>query len=686
MLGNTRRERTPTAPQTGAPGRQPWAPMRSRSKSAASKALSWIALGICLTVTIALVQLPDPVQAQNAGVVSDEFDGSELDGSVWRWVDPRGDSSVAVTGSALELSVPGGVSHNLWTNQNWAPRVLQQVADGDFEIEAKFDGPVTEKYQMQGLIAQQDTDRFVRTDIYHDGSSARIFVARFSEGKGTNLYDAAIPGGVPVWLRLARAGDEWTVRYSHDGQAWETAKTFSFSLALDELGLFAGNHHTTASSVPAFTASVDHFRNVATIDPEPQPSAPVISDVTVEPTADAATVSWTTDVDADSHVAHGPTTDYELGTVSDPTLTTSHRITLDNLDCATTYHYQAASTNDAGTTTTDDATFTTTACPTDPDGPTIDAWYGPTQSFGQLGNAQRWVTILGNVTGSAGVDSLSYTLNGGLPQALTIGPNDRRLAEEGDFAIELDYQDLRAGDNTVVITATDANGATAEATVTVDYTAGHIWPLPYSGSWSGQTLLDVAQPVDGRWSIQGDTIRTEQVGYDRLLTLGDITWSDYEVETPITLHQVDPNGDGYGWPSNGPALGLGLRWSGHGGGEQPRQEYWPTGAFAWYQWGGTSDRFALRALNSSSYGPNHFYSDAVNFQEGETWIYKVRVQTQPDGSHQYKFRMWKDTEPEPGKWLLSIDSPSDHPTNGSVLLVAHEVDASFGAVTVRPVE
>ncbi|HHQ14683.1 MAG TPA: hypothetical protein ENK16_06615, partial [Chromatiales bacterium] len=56
-------------------------------------------------------------------------------------------------------------------------------------------------------------------------------------------------------------------------------------------------------------------------------------------------------------------------------------------------------------------------------GPVIDIWYGGTQSFGQTGNPQIWVNILGNASDPDGVTDLSYTLNGGAPQPLSMGPN-----------------------------------------------------------------------------------------------------------------------------------------------------------------------------------------------------------------------------------------------------------------------
>src|SRR5690606_5556632 len=110
----------------------------------------------------------------------------------------------------------------------------------------------------------------------------------------------------------------------------------------------------------------------------------------------------------------------------------------------------------------------------------INVWYGNTQNFGQVGTPQEWINILGNVTGAT---SLSYTLNNGPDQQLSIGPDGRRLQNAGDFNIELHYTELNDGTNTVLIKAGDGATQTTQ-TVTVNYDAGNEWPLPYTADWS----------------------------------------------------------------------------------------------------------------------------------------------------------------------------------------------------------
>jgi phosphodiesterase/alkaline phosphatase D-like protein len=90
-------------------------------------------------------------------------------------------------------------------------------------------------------------------------------------------------------------------------------------------------------------------------------AAPVISGVNASAVTGAtATISWTTNVPADSRVEYGPTTAYGSTTALDPALVTGHSQGLAGLLPLTTYHYRVRSQNSVGVTTSGDFTFTTT--------------------------------------------------------------------------------------------------------------------------------------------------------------------------------------------------------------------------------------------------------------------------------------------------------------------------------------
>jgi hypothetical protein len=460
--------------------------------------------------------------------------------------------------------------------------------------------------------------------------------------------------------------------------------TASHSLTVTGLDCETTYHYQLSSTDAAGNTAVTPDATFTTAPcPVSDTTPPVISGVDVSAGVSQATVSWSTDEPATSRVVSGVTTAYENGPVSDSALTASHSLTVTGLDCETTYHYQLSSTDAAGNTAvTPDATFTTTACGSS-SGPDIDVWYGLNQRFGHLANSQIWITIPGTVTSSEGIDEVTYQLNGAAAQPLSVGPDTRRLAEPGDFIIELDRASLPSGHNEVDIIATDLNGDSASVTVSVEHTKGQTGPLPMTIDWAGvDDLLDVVEPMEGDWAVSGSTVGPTQFEYDRLLALGDINWTDYEISVPITMNELDPLGTGYESPSNGPALGFGIRWLGHQGSRQPRRDWWPSGAFAWYKIHANGFQQFELVGNESKYidrAPGSY-----RFIEGQTFIYKARVETGLDGRSTYRFKAWDSSTTEPADWLLEITTDAGDPAKGSILLIAHEVDASFGTVTVEP--
>ena len=169
-------------------------------------------------------------------VASDDFDRSNLNPAVWAFVDPLGDSSVAMTGTGtsdayVELSVPAGPSHDPWAPNN-AARILQAIDDVDFEVEAKWDSVPGEKYQMQGIVVQQDVDNWLRFGLYHDGSVLKAFVASIVGGSASSEASVSVTPGSSVWVKVNRTGDTWTMSFSDDGSTWEPIGTFDEAMTV----------------------------------------------------------------------------------------------------------------------------------------------------------------------------------------------------------------------------------------------------------------------------------------------------------------------------------------------------------------------------------------------------------------------------------------------------------------------
>ncbi len=320
-------------------------------------------------------------------------------------------------------------------------------------------------------------------------------------------------------------------------------------------------------------------------------------------------------------------------------------------------------------------------------GPRIDLWYGKRQSFGRSGHPQRWANVLGRVVSSAiPVKTLQYSLNGSPLMPLSIGPDQRRLVAKGDFNIDLDIRKLNPGQNVVDIIATDEAGRTTCEQVMMDF-AAESCPQPYSIEWDRvANIQDVAHVVDGLWSIHAGGISPEEIGYDRLVAIGDMNWRDYEVTVSITIHGI--NGGCYAYPSVHVGVGIVMRWKGHNnwGSDQwaSGQPYFgpsPYGAIAWYC-----------VFHQTGPELNFFDPDfqrpvrkPITLRLHLPYMFKVRGTTGQNQVSQFKLKVWQAGTSEPAAWDLTAAGHKMSLTEGSLMLGAHHVAACFGDVTVDPV-
>ncbi len=414
------------------------------------------------------------------------------------------------------------------------------------------------------------------------------------------------------------------------------------------------------------------------VEPTPDPSDAtsfLIDNITVTVGDSDATLSWTTGRASVSSIEYGRTGLFELGSVGEGMTLTRHAVKLDGLEPETTYYYRISAIDTVtGEKITQDSAFDTISL-----APVIDIWYGPEQKYGNIGIPKRWFNIFGNVYDRDGVASLSYSLNGGPELPLSIGPDLRRLSNVGDFNIDLARESLNPGRNEVVIIAADALGFERREIVGIMYEPDNVWPGDYEVNWSTVTdIQDVAQVVDGKWEIDDNALHIVEPGYDRLVAIGDVAWTDYEVEVPITLYEVFD--DGFSVINNGPALGILVRWTGHTdfpiADWQPKVGWKPFGVLAWYWWKEPDLGFWL--LEGTKDVGEEISAAAPEF--GVTYMLKVQVETVSQDVGFYSLKVWPQGEPEPEEWMLEAEVEGQ--PNGSFLLLAHHVDVRFGNVKV----
>jgi len=288
-----------------------------------------------------------------SNIISDDFNAGSLNTNLWTFINPRNDATLAMANTGTDsawvtINVPAGLSHQPWTGGNFAPRIMQPSANTDLEIEAKFESPLNAVYKLQGIIVQQDSLRYIRFDFYSTSTNTRVYAASFAGGTATARVDSSI-GGLslsPLYMRVRRVGDQWTLLRSFNGTTWIQVASFSFSLTVSNVGPFIGNNGTTTNNSPQHLGKIDYFFNSASpIVPEDgaDTTPPIISNLQVVSLATQATVSWTTNEPATSIVSYGPTSAYENGSITNPSFVTNHSVTLTGLNQASLYHFRVGS-------------------------------------------------------------------------------------------------------------------------------------------------------------------------------------------------------------------------------------------------------------------------------------------------------------------------------------------------------
>ncbi|CAG1005754.1 partial Endoglucanase C, partial [Methanosarcinales archaeon] len=311
--------------------------------------------------------------------------------------------------------------------------------------------------------------------------------------------------------------------------------------------------------------------------------------------------------------------------------------------------------------------------------PEITLWYGNSQRFGYADIPQKWVNILGNVNDPSGVASLKYSLNSGSEQILSIGPDTLRLQSKGDFNVEIDHSLLLCGDNKIVIKAVDTPGNSKNETVSVNYVCNNVVPKNYNINWSNVTSIqDAGQIADGLWIKETNSIRPVNIGYDRLISIGNMTWDDYEITVPITLNAaLDPAS-----PSGGANFGIGMRWQGHSeDGHQPRDKWYPLGALGLYIWNKTTNDFVLKLVGTGNKAIGYDTS-GMHLLPGVTYIFKMRAETVGSNTL-YSLKVWEQNAPEPAGWTVSGYGVAGELKQGSMTLNSHYSDVSFGNVSIK---
>jgi hypothetical protein len=314
----------------------------------------------------------------------------------------------------------------------------------------------------------------------------------------------------------------------------------------------------------------------------------------------------------------------------------------------------------------------------------IQFWYGPHQTFGSPGRAQRWINVLGNVQPASEVKEAWYTVDDGSPVRLSLGSDQHRLAGSGDFNVDLPWEEVAPGEHTVSVGVELRNGVRTSEEMTVTVAPVQPWPLPTLVDFSTASSLQAeVQVVDGNWALGDLGVRTLDPYYDRVLCLGDTTWRDYEADVHLTVHAFTP-------PAPGPPtymvthFGVALRWNGHHqDGFQPHRKWYPLGAQGEFLIRESPDSSRWRLLFDQSEDKPQLMSPLLKDRDlGRPIRIRAQVETVADGQTGYRFKKWEAGSQEPEGWDVEANEANDDPA-GSLCLVAHNTDVTIHQVAAR---
>ncbi|MFC1715875.1 hypothetical protein ACFL6S_19555 [Candidatus Poribacteria bacterium] len=315
----------------------------------------------------------------------------------------------------------------------------------------------------------------------------------------------------------------------------------------------------------------------------------------------------------------------------------------------------------------------------------IDIWYGDEQRFGHLGLPQRWINVLGRVDPRRVVD-LQYTLDDAAPQPLSIGPDGHRLAAPGDFNLELAFDALTTGRHTLAIIATDSDGNSVQHNVTLVMEERKRCPLPHRIQWNQVSRIqDAAQIVDGRWELTARGVRVVEPYYDRVIALGDLSWTDYEIRTIVTFHGLRvPNKEQGDAGANVIHAALAVRWPGHDMDErQPHVKWYPLGATAEFRVNPSWKGCSWRILGGGGIVAEETEKRAIELEQ--PYAMKHRVESTRDSAARYRVKLWETGMPEPEDWDVELLKEPSDVHQGGALLIAHYSAVTFGDLEVLPV-
>lgn len=295
-------------------------------------------------------------QIQNSGIPtasSVQISGTSTEGQVltgsYTYADPNSFAEGSSTYHWLEATSSNGTYTSITGATNLTYTLLPSDVGKYLEFRVI---PIAAVPPATGTSTYSSPTSLIAPDSYPVASSLMI-VGNPTVGQvltGSYVYSDtgshAESGSQYEWLSSPNA----TGTYSPISGATSLTYTVSSTDALTYLKFQVTPQSTVATGISTQTAATQEVTD----------NPAMISNIASSPSVTTATITWTTDENADSTVSYGLTSGYG-STAYVSTLTTSHSVTLTGLTADTLYHFAVTSAVIGTSTTSGDGTFTTAA-------------------------------------------------------------------------------------------------------------------------------------------------------------------------------------------------------------------------------------------------------------------------------------------------------------------------------------
>lgn len=647
-------------------------------------------VALALSVPAAAAQAQDSSPERNSVQwQSDGFDTANLGTAGWSVVSERARGLATIENSTLVLRASGDVAADSWRRHD-SLHLTRPAPDTDVVMRATFGSVPNVPYEAQGIAFINSPFDFLRIDVISDENlDRRLYAASSSLGVPVVHADVPIEVSVPYDLQIRRDGDLWTVFVIDADRTADLVASFVHPLVINSYGPFATSREAQGQASfigidilegggePVIPMAVDEVR-------------PLLQGAVADNTDAGPAIAWTTDETTTGFVrataSDGSTTDLSTPAGFD------HRIVFTDALLNEPYDFDIVATDAAGNASTAKISNHIWAPSSVP---VIEIYGGRDRQFGFTGDPQPTVSITGVVRSPTGNFSVFWKLDDGEFEELQPDPASTRIISKGEFSIELEKEmisselegtemviEAREAPTTLEVELDDGTvqteivpGATNSITLKLSLLLPVDQGPDRTVTWGGDDLDLHAQIANGGWHLVPGGVAPLEPGPQRILLIGDQSWSNYEVElsfVPGDLAPADAPEPVLPW------AGVYLGWRGFDPVSVASNDVLRTAGGAGFGQGdGGVTVVGIR--DETEFIAN---SGPIELTPGVRYRMRAQAKTVREGT-EVRMRMWIDGEPEPDHWTVETIN-TGAPNGGSLALVAHRWDIVFGTVTITP--